>query len=428
MACGHDDSKVEAFERMTMNSILFLFSLVGVFLIVVGGVGLADYGYLAEIVQRDAFKLAIGAGVFVLLNCLIGFMGAKWVLAEDPSNHGKGKILLLIFSLVLLFFIIFQVAVGILFLAYAGTVESVHTNNDIVDGYVKDFNDKVDTTVNCTFNYCCDQRNLLAAVKYSIVDDNGAIARNTGGIKDDPDGRSKAYSFLLGNIFVPALQNALWQATDETAANTDERTTFKMQYHAGMADYERIVDNSTDPALNKVQTMKWLNTCEKGSDDQGNRCWVKWKTMCPKPIEGITEAGWSQICGFVAVQETWQKPDPLVKKGEEKATPMLDFDMCNSLNGEGVWARDVGFKAAVIWKIQKARPLAIMVLILGFLQLLMLIVTFFLMCHRAKNHFSENKPWDSASPTGPAEVAPKVVEEGEGKSQKDEGTEDDNDL
>lgn len=108
----------------------------------------------------------------------------------------------------------------------------------------------------------------------------------------------------------------------------------------------------------------------------------------------------------------------------DEATPMLDVAMCNALDGSGVTERHVGFKAAVIWKIQKARPLAIILVVLATLQLLLLVTSCFLLCHRANTHHSENTPWDASSG---ADVAPKV-EEGEGKSQKDEGTNDDNDL
>lgn len=391
---------------------------------VVGSVGMTQYSYLSEVVNKEAFGLIIGAGVFILFNCLVGWLGCKWVLAEDSANHAKGKVLLAIFSFVLLFFIVFESVVAILFLAYAGTIESVETGNKVVDGVVADFNEQIDRIVNCTFNYCCEEQNLLRAVKYTIYNDDGTIARNSGGIKNDPYGRSEAYSYYLGNLFVPAEMEEEWQKEAETAADTDVRTTYRGQYYDGMHDYARVVEADMDPDLDKAKTLSWLSTCNPWNEELGRDCWVQWKTMCPKPLPSISIAGWSEICGFVAAKEEWQKPVKDVVKGQEEFTPMLDQAMCNSLDGQGVWAKDTGFMSAVLWKIQKARPLAIIVVVLGVVQLMLLITACFLLCHRAHTHVSQAKAWDA----GAKAVAPVDTKVEEGKSQKDEGTEDDNDL
>lgn len=421
MACGGNSSKVEFCERFVVNLILILFGCVGLFLIVCGAVGMTQYSYLSEIVNKQAFGLMIGAGVFILLNCFVGWLGTKWVLAEDSANHAKGKVLLFIFSFILLFFIVFEAAVAIAFLAYAGTIESVETGNEVVDNVVSEFNEKIDRIVNCTFNYCCQQQSLRRSVKFTIYNKDGSIARNTGGITNDPYGRSEAYAYYLGNLFVPAEKEEAWRKTPETAADTDARTTFVEQYYDGMDDYERIVGADMDPNLDKAKTLEWLTRCGEWSQDLGQDCWVQWKTQCPDPLDSITIAGWNQICSFVGDTEKWQKPTDGVAVGQEERTPMLDTEMCNARYGQGVWQEDTGFMSAVLWKIQKARPLAIIVIVLGVVQMMLLITACMLLCHRAHTHVSQVTAVDAK----PKNVEARVEE---GKSQKDEGTEDDNDL
>merc|ERR1711865_1310466 len=109
-----------------------------------------------------------------------------------------------------------------------------------------------------------------------------------------------------------------------------------------------------------------VEKCDESSTT--NNCFVKWRAMCPEPLDLFTADGWNHVCDFVHKQQTWIAPNTDKYPNEQETrTPMLDAKMCNQVNGKGANNPNYGFKAAAVWKIKASTPLAVLCMVFAVL-------------------------------------------------------------
>lgn len=407
----------------------FLLSLAGLCLVTIGGVGYAQYGFLAELVERDVFAYFTASGVVVLLFCLLGCCSAHCLLKdvdhEDNKKHAMcGRLGLVVYALIMLIFIILELVGGVMWLGYAGQIEIEKTGNAVIDETNEMFQNFVDRRVNCTFNYCCQSftdtttgkpKQLSNLYLYNVVSKDGAVVGRKQGDKQVDDSRSGARAFMEGLNMVSKEIDDEWKTTSVGHDGQLNRTVFAQQYYAGFEDVVNFTETSksahewaksnleaqssdgTHPTEENIkaklkEVLGELAICkpeDAATADLGNQCWLKWKARCPKPLPGIKEAAWDEICTFITVRETWEYPDTVAKpntKDPKEREPLLNKRMCNAVangKGDGVTNEDLGFKRAVIWKVQRSISIAVGIIVLAVLQVLTLVTVCCAIFHRA---------------------------------------------
>jgi hypothetical protein len=330
-----------------------------------------------------------------------------------------GRSGLLLYSLTMILFIILELVGGVMWLGYAGQIEIKQTGNSIIDEANANFQDFVDRRINCTFNYCCQgftdtttdkPKNLNDIYFYNVISSEGGLVGRKQGTADVDDSRSRAQAYLSAANLIPNAVDDEWRTTSVGHDGQENRTVWSQQYYGGFdivsdsvlnstwsqdwATSEAIKSGNPNPSKEQVENiltdvLAQLSLCTAktaSSDDLGNTCWIKWKSMCPKPLGAIKKASWDEICTFVGTRETWEFPDTAARpntKDPKEREPMLSKPMCNSIDGKGVTDPDYGFKAAVIWKVQRSISIAAGIISLAVIQMLLLVTVCCAICHRA---------------------------------------------
>jgi hypothetical protein len=411
-------------EACIIHGCNFIFAIFGILLMAFGGVGVAGYTYISTLAELPIFHYILAAGVFVFCTALVGSLGAHFVLGGSDKNscHCTGKILLLVYWIVMLAFIVAQIATSVIFFSFTGQIEQQATGNTVLDSTLSSSVEYVDKVSNCTFNYCCGgwtspslgrRVSLVDPINYDSLKDRDAAGRTVQETE-----RSKAATFLVGtdNLgeanFVPEETAKSWEANDVGKAKRD---VFEKQYYSGPQTFLNVIGNQTDPSFNKAEAISRVEQCDSpDASGPGLQCWVKWRAMCPNPLDIFTFEGWNEVCDFVNQHQTWIANDTPDNPNPTR-TPMLDNRMCNMLNGTGVNDPDFSFKQAVIWKMKSTYPVGVGILVLGVLELILLVAVCCAVFHRAHpgaDHHSAAV--DMSKEDGDKASAVQDIEEGKG--------------